>query len=146
MKVVINHQPVFRFTATNQTGKEVKMDASPNIGGEDTGFRPMEMLLAGLGGCSGIDIVNILKKKKQDFDSFTIEVNGDRNPDEVPSVFRKIHIDFKFTGATIVNEKVIQAVDLSVQKYCSVSKMLEKTAEIKYRIFVNQQEIVTINS
>jgi putative redox protein len=141
MKIVVKHQPAYRFHATNETGNEILMDASPNIGGEGVGIRPMEMLLAAIGGCSGIDVVSILNKKKQPFKSFTMEVNGNRDSSEVPSLYKSIHVDFFIEGDDINHDKVIQAVDLSIQKYCSVAKTLEKSATITYSIFVNKNEI-----
>lgn len=138
MKVKISHQPNYRFTATNEENNTVKMDASPSIGGEGTGFRPMEILLAGLGGCSGIDVVNILQKKKQAFDKFEVEVNGHRDANQVPSLFQEIDVEFSIEGNDIQNEKVISAVQLSMDKYCSVAKTLEKTATIRYTIRVNK--------
>ena len=144
MKIVVDHHPAYRFKATNETGNEILMDASPNIGGEGTGMRPMEMLLAALGGCSGIDVVSILNKKKQAFKSFTMEVNGDRDASEVPSLYKSIHVDFYFEGDNINNDKIIQAVDLSIQKFCSVAKTLEKSATITYSIFVNKKELARV--
>lgn len=141
MKITVKHQPIYRFKATNETGNEIVMDASPNIGGEGTGMRPMEMLLAALGGCSGIDVVSILNKKKQAFSNFVVEINGDRDVNEVPSLYKSIQVDFYFEGNDINNDKIIQAVDLSIQKYCSVAKTLEKSAVITYSIFVNKTEI-----
>lgn len=141
MKIVVKHAPAYRFEAINETGNTVLMDASPAVGGEGTGMRPMEMLLAGLGGCSGIDVVSILKKKKQDFTALKVEVYGDRNPEEVPSLFKKIRMEFYLDGENIENAKMIRAVELSVQKYCSVAKTLEKTAVINYTIFVNNEKI-----
>ncbi len=142
MKIV--HQPAYRFKATNETGNEIVMDASPSIGGEGTGMRPMEMLLAALGGCSGIDVVSILNKKKQAFKSFTMEINGNRDSNEVPALYKNIHVDFYFEGDDINNDKVTQAVDLSIQKYCSVAKTLEKSATITYSIFVNKKELAKV--
>jgi putative redox protein len=144
MKIVVDHQPAYRFKATNETGNEVLMDASPNIGGEGKGMRPMEMLLAALGGCSGIDVVSILNKKKQAFKSFTMEVNGNRDANEVPALYKSIHVDFYFEGNDISSEKVTQAVDLSIQKYCSVAKTLEKSAVITYSIFVNKVKLTKV--
>lgn len=141
MKVKISHQPAYRFTATNEENNTVNMDASPSIGGEGAGFRPMEILLAGLGGCSGIDVVNILQKKKQAFDKFEVEINGHRDANEVPSLFKDIEVEFRIEGNDIQNEKIISAVQLSMDKYCSVAKTLEKTATIRYTILVNNNRI-----
>jgi putative redox protein len=141
MKIRVGHQPVYRFTAVNASGNELKMDASPEIGGENTGFRPMETLLAGLGGCSGIDVVNLLRKKKQDFTSFNVEVTAEREAGQVPALFKTIGVDFFIEGENIQPEKITSSVELSMQKYCSVAKTLEKTAQINYAVYVNGEKI-----
>lgn len=141
MKIKVEHSPVFRFKASNAEGNTMQMDASPSIGGEQTGMRPMEVLLAGLGGCSGIDVVSILTKMKQPFQNLTIEVNGHRNADEVPSLFTEIDVDFYVEGEHLDQNKIQHAVDLSMQKYCSVAKTLEKSAKINYAIYINNKKI-----
>lgn len=141
MNVSVKHQPVYRFTAVNESGNELQMDASPAIGGENTGFRPMETLLAGLGGCTGIDIVNLLKKKKQDFTAFRVEVKAERYTDQVPSLFKNIFVEFFIEGEYFQNEKMISSVDLSMQKYCSVAKTLEKAVNIDYAVYINGQKV-----
>lgn len=117
------------FEAINETGVAIAIDGSPAIGGENKGARPMELLLMGLGGCSGIDIINMLSKMKQTVDEFSISINGDREQGVEPSLFEKIHIHFQLTG-NLEHDKVKRAVELSLGKYCSVAKTLEKTAEI----------------
>jgi len=141
MKVSVKHLPVYRFTAVNESGNEVKMDASPAIGGENTGFRPMEILLAGLGGCTGIDIVSLLKKKKQDFSSFNVEVKAQRYTDQVPALFKHILVEFFIEGENIQAEKITSSADLSMQKYCSVAKTLEKAVQIDYIVYINGQKV-----
>ena len=100
----------------------------------------MELLLMGLAGCSSIDVVSILGKQKINPTSLKMEVNGKRNEGVIPSLFKKIEVNV-FIEGEIPSSKVKRAVDLSFEKYCSVSKTLESTAKINYRIFLNNIEI-----
>jgi putative redox protein len=127
----------YNFEATNEQGRTVQMDASPDIGGSNLGFRPMQMLLASLGGCSSIDIVNILNKQKQELKDIKITVDGEREKDVIPSLFTDIHIHFHLTGK-LDEDKVKKAIDLSVNKYCSVLKTLEKTAKITHSYTISE--------
>lgn len=124
------------FTATNETGQSIELDGSPGIGGENLGVRPMENLLMSLGGCSGIDIQLILKKQRQTADSLEITITSERQKDMTPSLFEDIHVLFTVTG-DLDESKLIKAVDLSMQKYCSVAKILEKSSTIHYTIELN---------
>ena len=141
MKVVVQRKnKAVHFQGTNENGNSINMDGSPAIGGEDKGVRPMEMLLMGLAGCSGIDVVSILKKQKiEDFD-LNIEVDGNR-VDETPAVFDKIHVKFIFNGNDLKESKLIRAVQLSVDKYCSVGMILKEAAEIDYSISLNGETL-----
>src|SRR5204862_8321580 len=109
-----------RMVAVNEGGNELVMDAARDIGGNESGFRPMQMLLAAVGGCSAIDVILILKKQKQEIESFEVEVEGEREKIEEYSLFREIVLHFKMKGK-IEKEKAERAVQLSVDKYCSVS-------------------------
>ncbi|MCF6253779.1 MAG: OsmC family protein [Thiomicrorhabdus sp.] len=131
MTTVVKWQGKMAFEATTEGGHAVLMDASPEVGGEDSGPRPMEMVLMGLGGCTGIDVVMMLQKSKQDIEGCQIEITAERS-DTVPKVYRKIHVHFKVTGTGLSDKKVKRAVDLSAEKYCSVSKMLEATVELSH--------------
>lgn len=126
----------FHMEASNEDGNTIQMDSSPEIGGEGKGMRPMQLLLAAVGGCSAIDVVLILKKQKQVIETFEIEVEGEREKIEEYSLFRDICLHFKFTGKVDL-DKAERAVKLSVDKYCSVSKTLEPTAKITYKVTVN---------
>lgn len=117
--------------ATNEQGNSIFMDGSPAIGGRDLGFRPMQLLLAAVGGCSTMDVVSILNKQKQELRHIEIVVDGEREQGVEPSLFRDIHVHFKIYGK-VDPEKAKRAVDLSMTKYCSVSKTLEPTATITY--------------
>ena len=132
MKIEIQRKDgLYHMQAKNDTGNIVEIDGAPAIGGTNQGFRPMQLLLAAVGGCSTIDIVNILNKQKQVVEDIRISVEGEREPNVEPSLFRDIHVHFTLKG-NLPDEKVKRAVDLSMGKYCSVAKTLEKTAKITY--------------
>jgi putative redox protein len=121
----------FHFEARNESGNKVHIDASPDIGGTNQGMRPMQMLLAAMGGCSAIDLVNILKKQKQELKDIKITVTGEREKDATPSLFTEVHAHYKLFGA-VDKDKAERAVTLAVEKYCSVAKTLEAKAKITY--------------
>jgi len=117
-----------KFTATNASGASLVIDGPADMGGENAGLRPMETLLSALAGCSAVDVIHIMKKQRQELSRLEVEVDGER-ADAVPAVFTKIHLRFKGFGP-IDLAKFQKAVELSKEKYCSVSKMLEPTVEI----------------
>jgi putative redox protein len=121
----------FHMEARNEQGNTVHIDASPDIGGQNLGMRPMQMLLAAMGGCSVIDIISILKKQRQDLKDVKVTVTGEREKDAVPSLYTEVHAHFRLFG-NIDKDKAEKAVSLSVEKYCSVAKTLEKTAKVTY--------------
>lgn len=131
MKITIDQLEGTHMEAANEEGGLIRMDGSTSIGGLEGGFSPMQLLLAGVGGCSAIDIVGILEKQRQDLQDLTVEVEGDRQSKEEYSEFKTIHIKFIFTG-DLEESKVERAINLSLDKYCSVSKTLEKTSEITH--------------
>ncbi|MBK7958182.1 MAG: OsmC family protein [Bacteroidetes bacterium] len=129
----------FHFEAVSETGNIAHMDAGENIGGHNKGVRPMQMMIMGLGGCSAIDIVLILKKQKQIIEDFQISIDGEREEGKEPSLWSKIQIHFKFKGQIDLT-KAERAVQLSMDKYCSVSKTLEIAgAKITYKVSVNEE-------
>jgi putative redox protein len=113
----------FSFEAADAFGHTVRMDAGPDSGGHNAGVRPMQMLLMGIGGCSGIDIVSILRKQKQRIDDFSIEIDGNREAGKEPSLWKNVSIKFKLKG-DIDPGKAQRAVELSMEKYCSVAATL----------------------
>ena len=121
----------FHLEATNDTGNSIHLDASPDIDGTGKGMRPMQLLLAALGGCSSVDLVMILKKQKQELKDISITVTGEREKGKVPSLYTDGHIHFKLIG-NLDKEKVEKAIVLAVEKYCSVAKTLEKSAIITH--------------
>ncbi len=119
------------WVASANSGHGVVMDGSPAIGGRNLGMRPMEMVIAGLGGCTGMDVMSILRKSRQDVTDCVIELQAER-AETVPKVFTKIHIHYIVSGKNLRPGAVERAVKLSAEKYCSVSKMLGATVEITH--------------
>ena len=122
-----------KMEATDSMGNKVVMDGSSADGGHDEGFRPMQMLLAAMGGCSVIDVVSILKKQREELKDIKITVTGEREKDKVQSLYTEVHAHFKLFGK-VDPDKAQRAVALSVGKYCSVVKTLEKTATVTYSV------------
>jgi putative redox protein len=120
------------FEGKTESGHSVSMDAKPEFGGEERGPRPMELLMVALGGCTGMDVISILKKIRIDLESMTINIDSEQAT-EHPKVFTKINIEYNFTGKNIKEENVKKAIELSQEKYCSVSAMLKEKAEITYK-------------
>ena len=114
-----------------ESGHQVVMDRSPDVGGQNLGSRPMEMLLLGLGGCAMIDVVLILRKARQAFTDIRVEINAER-ASEVPQVFTRIHLHFVVAGEQLDSRRVDRAISLSAQKYCSATKMLDAVAQITH--------------
>jgi putative redox protein len=125
----------FKMEAVNENGNRIVMDAAEAIGGHEQGFRPMQLLLAALGGCSAIDVILILKKQKQQIESFDVQVEGEREKIQDYSLFRDICLHFTLKG-NISRDKAERAIQLSLDKYCSVSKTLEATAKIRYKLTI----------
>ena len=127
------------FVGESGSGHSVVMDGAPEFGGRNLGFRPMEMLLLGLGGCTAFDVVMILQKSRQNIDDCEVNIEAERS-DEIPKVFTRIHIHFVISGRGLDRGRVEKAVNLSADKYCSASEMLGKVAEISHDF-----EIVELN-
>ena len=126
------------FEGVAGSGHRATMDVAPEVGGRNLGLRPMEMVLLGLGGCTAIDVLNILRKGRQPVTDIRVELDAKRAPD-VPKVFTKIHIHFVLTGEGLDTHKVNRAIELSAQKYCSASMMLNKTVDMTHDFEIMEQ-------
>jgi putative redox protein len=128
----------FHFAATGTSGVEVHIDAAENIGGHNAGARPMELLLMGLGGCTAIDVILILKKQRQTIDDLKIQVSGERVKIEGTEMtpFRSINVHFAFKGENLNTEKLERAIKLSMEKYCSATAQLSASAAITHSFSV----------
>jgi putative redox protein len=124
-----------QFTGTASSGHTLIMDADEDSGGHNTGFRPMELLLVGFGGCSGMDVISILRKKKQQVSGLEINVKGEKS-DTAPKIYKEVHIEYVVTGKGVGKGAVERAISLSLEKYCSVGATLAKVGTIthSYRI------------
>ncbi len=131
MKATIKWAGGVSFVGTGDTGHALTMDGAPEMGGQNKGARPMEVVLIGMGGCTAFDVMHILKKQRQDVTACSADIDADRAEID-PKVFTRIHIHFKVTGRALEPKKVEHAIELSATKYCSASIMLGKTAEITH--------------
>jgi len=124
-----------RFDAESGSGHHVTLDAAEYGGGQDAGFRPMELLLIGLAGCTGMDVISILRKKRQQVTGYEVDVTGVRAEDH-PMVFVEITVEHIVTGHHIQPEAVAHAIELSEGRYCGAGAMLGKVARLThtYRI------------
>lgn len=130
----------FGFEAKDANGHTVRLDTSVEGGGTNFGVRPMQMLLMGLGGCSGIDIVSILKKQRQTIEGFSMKIEGEREAGKEPSIWKNVTIVFELTG-NIDPDKAKRACELSMDKYCSVAETLRRAGgELTWEVRVNQRE------
>jgi putative redox protein len=129
--------PKYGFTITDATLNSMKMDIPIAQGGNGKGMRPMQTMLAALCGCSAVDIIDILKKQKQSYTHFTIEVSGEREKDKEPALWQSVHIQFVMNGEVDAN-KLYKAAELSITKYCSVAETLRRAgATITFSIITN---------
>lgn len=119
------------FVAEAGSGHSVVMDGPPEHGGRNLGPRPMEMILLGLGGCTAYDVVSILQKSRVAIDDCEIEIKAER-ADATPAVFTKIHLHYIVKGPALQDKHVKRAVELTAEKYCSVSMMLKNSVELSY--------------
>lgn len=139
VNVKVVHTQKMQFRGESEAEHTVIMDASPAFGGENSGLRPMELLLMSLGGCSGMDVVDILRKKKQQVTGYEINISGERR-EEHPCVFTKISIEHIVRGKNINPTAIKRAVELSTDKYCSIIGMLKSTAEIDATFRIEEDE------
>ena len=131
MNISVNWVDGMLMVGKSNSGHSITMDGPPEIGGENLGVRPMEMLLLGVAGCTMIDVVTTLKKMRQDLTNCETKLSAER-ADEHPKVFTDIHIQFIVKGQDLDPKKVEKAITLSAEKYCSASIMLGKTASITH--------------
>ncbi len=125
------------FDGTADSGFSLPLGSRPEVGGDDDGFRPVELLLIGLAGCTAMDVISILMKKKEEVLSFEVAVHADRR-DEHPQVFTSATIEYRVRGRNIARASVERAVELSETKYCSAQAMLGKAFPIDHKISIEE--------
>ena len=130
-------QKPYGFEARDANGHVIRIDSSLETGGNNFGLRPMQLLLMALGGCGGIDIIAILEKQRQEVKSFRMLINGEREQGKEPSLWKSVHVAFYFEGK-IEKEKAERAVNLSMEKYCSVAETLRRAGcLLSWKVDVN---------
>ena len=131
MKAVVKWLDNMSFVGESESGHSVVMDGPPDSGGRNLGVRPMEMVLLGMGGCTAFDVVLILQRQRQTITDCVIELSAER-AEEAPKVFTKIHVHYIVTGRSLDEKKVSRAVDMTAEKYCSVSIMLAQCVDVSH--------------
>ena len=119
----------YSFNARDSMGHLLQTDSSKENGGDDNGFRPMQLMLAALGSCSAIDMVSILQKQKQIISNLKIIIEGEREQDVIPSLWKNIQVHFELSG-NLNLDKAKRAAELSIEKYCSVAETLRRGGTI----------------
>lgn len=127
------------FDASADTGFSLTLGGSPEVGGKNDGFRPMELILLGLASCTAMDVISILQKKKQNVTGFEVQVHGERAQSH-PKVFTEIELHFIVTGRSIDPSAVDRAVELSSTKYCSAQAMLREVVPIAIKTTIIEEE------
>ena len=140
MKATVKWLDNMSFVGESGSGHSVVMDGPPENGGRNLGIRPMEMVLLGMGGCTAFDVVMILQRSRQNIADVHVEIEAERSA-EVPKVFTKIHAHYVVKGAGLDPKKVERAIDMTAEKYCSVSIMLAATAEVTHDFEIINSEI-----
>ena len=147
MKAKVNWKGKLSFTSMADTGFEVPLGADLAVGGDNDGFRPLELMAVSLAGCTAMDVISILQKKRQDVSAFRVEVDAKR-VDEHPKVISDAVIEYHVTGNDVDENAVVRAIELSATRYCPAQSMLAKVfpMELKYFIYGNDGELIVTGS
>ena len=126
-----------KFESSSQNGLKVKMDAKPEFGGENFGAEAKELILMGLSGCTGMDVIAILRKMRIEWDDFIVNVEADLQ-EEHPKDFTRFHVEYIIKGKDIPEDKFKRAIELSQDRYCGVSATLKKAAEVTWSFKIEE--------
>ncbi|MGM0396954.1 MAG: OsmC family protein [Bacillota bacterium] len=135
-KIKCSWQENMTFVAKDELGHEVLMDLGEEAGGDNAGFRPMPLLLVGLGGCMGVDVKIILDKMKVILSSLDLEIEADMDESTTPRIYSEIRILFRFKGDNLEIEKLERAIKMAEEKYCNVSAILGRTCNLVYKAVI----------
>jgi putative redox protein len=127
------------FTGTADSGFELPMGSDPEVGGDDDGFRPLELVAIGLAGCTGMDVMSILKKKRQEITGFEVRVQTEQ-AEQHPMVFTRAVIDYEVTGNSVDEAAVVRSIELSALRYCPVQGMLRTVVPMEFRYTIYEGE------
>ena len=139
MNAEVNWEGRLTFTGTADSGFEVALGSYPEVGGDDDGFRPMELMAISLAGCTAMDVISILSKKRQNVSDYRVKVQADR-ADGHPKVFTNASIEFHIAGEDIDEGAVTRAMELSADSYCPAQAMLGKIIPLELKYFIYQGE------
>ena len=137
MNVSVDWQGDMEFVGTSDSGHSITMDAGAAVGGHDKGARPLELMALSLAGCTAMDVISILKKKRQDVTGFQVEVHTE-NAAAHPKVFTSIHIKYTLHGHSIAPKAVERAMELSETRYCPAQAMLSAVAPTTLSYEINE--------
>ena len=135
MNAKVNWKGKLSFTGTAGTGFEVPLGANPKVGGDNDGFRPLELMAVSLAGCTAMDVISILQKKRQEITDFRVEVDSER-ADEHPRVITEAVIEYHITGQDVDEKAVVRAIELSATRYCPAQSMLAQVFPIELKYFI----------
>ena len=138
MKAQANWKGRLTFSGKATSGFELQMGADPSVGGDDDGFRPLELVALGLAGCTAMDVISILKKKRQEVTAFEVRVDAEQAP-EHPMVFTRAVIEYFITGHAVDEAAVARSIELSAVRYCPVQGMLSKVMPIELKYFIFEE-------
>ena len=139
MKAKVEWKGRLTFSGTADSGFDVPLGSYPKVGGDDDGFRPMELLAVGLAGCTAMDVISIVRKKRQEVLGFQVVVDAERS-NEHPKVFTKAVIEYHLVGKDIAENSVTRAIELSADAYCPAQSMLGKLIPLKLKYFIYEGE------
>lgn len=140
MDVNITWNHGMEFTGESESGHKLTIDASEAGGGQNKGFRPTALIAIGAAGCSSMDVLSILRKKKVNFTAYECKVHVESYQEDHPHVFTKMHLEYILTGKGIQRKDVERAVELSETKYCQGIAMMKKTAEVTHTITIIEED------
>ena len=135
MDAKVTWQGNLTFEGTANSGFKVPLGTEPEVGGNNDGFKPLELLLTGLAGCTAMDVISILKKKKQDVTDFEVKAHADRTNDH-PRVFTHVILEYIVTGHHVDPVAIERAIELSETKYCPAQAMFKKAVEIEHKVIL----------
>lgn len=139
MKAEVNWKSRLTFTGTAESGFEVPLGSYPEVGGDDDGFRPMELMAISLAGCTAMDVISILTKKRQEVSDFRVKVNAERT-DQHPKVFSSAVVEYHIAGREISEKAVARAMELSADAYCPAQAMLGKVMPLGLKYYIYEGE------
>lgn len=138
MKAIVNWQSGLSFSGTADSGSSVKLDADLSVGGHGDGFRPLELMALSLAGCTAMDVISILQKKRQDIIGFEVRLQAER-AQEHPKVITSAIIEYHLTGHSVDEKAVLRAIELSAERYCPAQSMLGKIMPIELHYVINEE-------